>query len=64
MNIERLAAFIMLSFFLGVAFGALLLSGCASTPTRQFNTEDIQDPSCYATYGGLRGFCDAIESNK
>jgi len=40
----------------------LILTGCTTVP-RQFNTEDTQDQSCYAKYGALRGYCDAVDED-
>lgn len=50
--------------FLGMAFLLSLSSGCSSVqPTHQFNSEDTQDGSCYATMGGMRGYCNAIDED-
>lgn len=55
------------SFIFGYVVGIILLllmnalMGCYSAPVREFNAEDKQDGQCYATYGGIRGYCAAIE---
>lgn len=57
------AKFLLLCLFGYIALFALsiILFGCSSTPTKQFNSEDTQDGSCYATMGGIRGYCNAID---
>lgn len=45
------------SFWLGLVFQAGFFS-CASMPSGPFNHDHMQDPSCYAKYGGQWGYCD------
>lgn len=32
--------------------------GCSST-TMEFNTEDMPNPDCFATYGSMMGYCSS-----
>ena len=41
----------------------LLLTSCAS-PTRVFNSDDLQDSKCYNSYGGQWGYCDVRKGEK
>lgn len=51
---------LMILLFL-IVVTAFVSIGCSSAPTGQFNAEDQQDGSCYATMGGIRGYCNAID---
>lgn len=37
----------------------MMLTGCADNTLREYNHDDKQDGSCYGTYGGEHGYCDA-----
>lgn len=65
-RIQRILALLLLGFFYGMffIFGLALLVSCTSIPKSQFNAEDRQDGSCYATMGGLRGYCNAIDDQE
>lgn len=58
------------SFIVGYVVGifallaCLTMFGCSSTPNRQFNAEDKQDGNCYAMFGGLRGYCSAVDMDE
>lgn len=39
---------------------AFFLTGCYTLPSGPFNHDDLQDPECYAKYGGQWGYCDKV----
>lgn len=35
-----------------------LLVGCATMYATSYNIDDAQDPNCYKSYQGIKGYCD------
>lgn len=62
MTITNLIVYIMgLANGIAIMLMIIILAGCTSTPIKEFNSDDQQDGSCYATMGGIRGYCNAID---
>lgn len=37
---------------------SIMLTSCATSPSRQFNSHDTEDYSCYKDYNGGIGYCE------
>jgi hypothetical protein len=51
---------IFLVLILAILLGtmATVLSSCATNPSRQFNTHDLEDYECYRDSAGRIGYCE------
>lgn len=57
--------FVYALFAISVVFLLTITVSCTSvSQSAQFNAEDRQDGSCYATMGGIRGYCNAIDDQE